>query len=190
MRKLSHLSAFMTVSALLFVGCGEQTSPVEIPLDQLDGPTLRSASAGTVNTTFNNLAGLTATGTATVKCINQGTHVVVHLSGLRTKGVYTVWVFTYESPGFDGMDPRVNRIGVGALGANDGSQNSFRASASGEGQLSQTMPPGALSAFGNAGACLPLDEFEFHLVVFSHTDGQTHGPVPGPGFPEGGFIFD
>jgi hypothetical protein len=31
-------------------------------------------------------------GSASAKCINQGTHIVIHLSGLLPKAVYTAWL--------------------------------------------------------------------------------------------------
>src|SRR5262249_54265970 len=35
---------------------------------------------------------MTAKGTASVKCINTGTHSVLHFSGLLPNGVYTAWL--------------------------------------------------------------------------------------------------
>jgi len=118
-----------------------------------------------------------ASGTSSVKCIQSGTHVVIHLSGLIPKGVYSVDVVTFKAPGFDGTFENV--IGVGALGPNDGSQNTFIASASGEGQISVIHPSGPLSLFGEVASCLQ-DEFEFQLVGVYHLDGMSHGPTPGP----------
>src|SRR5439155_20005338 len=80
---------------------------------------------------------LKASGKASVKCVNKGTHVVVELSGLIPKGTYTIWYVSFDKDG--------NFTGVGSLGLNDGSQNHFVASASGEGQLSAIMPSGPLS---------------------------------------------
>jgi len=129
---------------------------------------------------------------AEAKCVRKGTHVVIHLSGLIPNGVYTVWVLVFDGPfpaGPDGAAPFPfgNLVGVGSLGANDGSENSFKASASGEGQISVNMPPGPLSttppwlagtAPYDVGGCL-LDEFEFHLVGVYHFDGKSYGPTPG-----------
>lgn len=177
------------LASLAFAGC-EDSSPFSPTAATARAEPLSSAAAAspTINTTFNNLGGLSATGSATVKCVTTGTKITIHLNGLRPKGVYTGWLFTYMPPGFDGT--QVNLDGVGSLGASDGSQNSFKASASGTGQLSVIMPTGDLSVFGNAGSCLPVDEAAgFHFVIFFHTDAMTHGPITGPGFPEGGFIM-
>jgi len=121
-----------------------------------------------------------ATVTASVKCLPDGTHAVLHMTGLIPKGVYTVWVIVFNGP----FDPSFSTlVGVGALGANDGSQNSFQASASGEGQLSVIMPATTLLAVPyDVTDCL-MDEIEVHLVGVYHFDGKTYGP--GPGFPHG-----
>ena len=83
--------------------------------------------------------------------------------------------------GFGGFDPTfANLIGLGALGSNDGAHNAFRASASGEGEVSAITPPGPLSVFGSMGGCALIDEFEAHVVGAYHIDGQSHGPSLGP----------
>ncbi len=120
---------------------------------------------------FNKVSGY-----AQVKCINAGTHVVMHFKGLIPNGVYTVWVVTFQSPGFE--ETLSNVIGVGALGAGDGSQNSFTASAAGTASLSATMPTGAMSEFGTVGSCLG-SEYEIQFWSIYHMDGLTHGGSPG-----------
>lgn len=123
-------------------------------------------------------------GRATVKCINKGTHTVIHVSGLIPNGVYTIWQLVFKAPGFDGTF--ANLVGVGALGANDGGDNAFRASAAGEGAVSAITPGGPLSALApgattkyDIAACSLQDEFEVHYVGAYHLDGRTYGPVPG-----------
>jgi hypothetical protein len=117
------------------------------------------------------------TGRAAVKCDKRGTHVVMQVSGLIPKGVYTIWVLTFSPPGFT---PNLeNMTGVGALGAPDGSQNTFVASASGQAALSAHHPAGPLSEFGEVSGCL-FDEFEFQLLANYHPDGQTYGGFGGP----------
>ena len=133
---------------------------------------------------------LRASGRGSAKCVQQGTQVTIHMSGLIPKGVYTIWVVIFDGP-FPAENPGKpfpfgNLVGVGALGPDDGSENTFEASASGEGQISVIMPPGPLSDFGppfldqkyDVEGCL-LDEFEFHLVGVYHFDGMSYGPVPG-----------
>lgn len=129
-----------------------------------------------------------ASGTAGIKCGRRGTHAVLQLSGLIPNGVYTVWVATFQFPGL--TPDFANLIGLGALGAPDGSQNVFVASANGTAALSVFHPPGDFSIFGSTD-CL-ADEFEVVLWIPLHLDGQTHGGVPGDecelGF-QGGFRF-
>jgi hypothetical protein len=117
-------------------------------------------------------------GTASVKCIEQGTLVTLHLTGLIPNGVYTAWNVVFQAPGFEPTFSNV--IGLGALGTPDGSHNTFRASPTGQGSLSAITPPGPLSTVGEIGACALRDEFEWHVVGAYHIDGQTHGPVLGP----------
>ena len=121
---------------------------------------------------------ITPTGRAADKCIESGTHTVLHFSDLIPNATYTVWQLVFRAPGFVG-NPMINLIGLGALGPNDGSGNSFRTSSSGEGELSAVTPAGALSAFGSIGACA-LDHFEVHYVAGYHIDGMTYGATPGP----------
>lgn len=117
-----------------------------------------------------------ASGWADVKCINMGTHVTVHLMGLIPNGIYTIWTVPMKDPGYNGtLD---NTIGVGALGAGDGSQNAFTASADGTASLSVTVPAESLSIFGAVGGCFG-SEFEVLLATAYHMDGLTHGPTPG-----------
>ena len=121
---------------------------------------------------------ITPTGRASVKCIEGGTHTVLHYSDLLPNATYTVWQLAFASPGFQGS-PGANLIAIGALGPNDGSGNVFHTSAAGEGELSAVTPAGPLSIMGSLGACA-LDEFEVHYVAAYHFDGQTWGRFPGP----------
>lgn len=120
---------------------------------------------------FNKVSGW-----ADIKCINKGTHVVVHLSGLIPNGVYTMWVVPFKSPGFE--ETLANVIGVGALGPVDGSKNSFIASPAGTASLSAIMPAGLLSEFGSVSGCLS-SEYQVQIWGAYHIDGLTHGGSPG-----------
>ena len=129
-------------------------------------------------------------GSASVKCVTQGTHVTLHLTNLIPNGVYTVWNLVFKAPGFD--PSFANLIGLGAMGSPDGAQNSFRASANGEGSVSAITGAGSLSMVGSIGACALTDEFEWHVVGAYHLDGQTHGATLGPdgtAVEQFGFIF-
>ena len=119
-------------------------------------------------------------GWADVKCIKKGTHVVMHLQGLIPNGVYTIWVLTFKSPGFNPTlpNPFVNLNGNGALGAPDGSQNAFKAGSDGTAELSVVMPAESLSNFGSVPNCLG-DVYETHIVAAYHSDQLTHGGSPG-----------
>jgi len=129
-----------------------------------------------------------AKGNALIKCGQRGTHVVLQVSGLIPNGVYTVWVATFQAPGL--TPDFANLIGLGALGAPDGSDNVILASSQGTAQLSVFHPAGDFSIFGSSD-CLS-EEFEVLLWLPLHLDGQTHGGVPGDecqlGF-QGGFRF-
>src|SRR6185503_11846439 len=110
-----------------------------------------------------------ANGTAMVKCVQKGTHVVIQLSGLIPNGVYTIWVGVFQAPGL--TPDYSNIIALGALGQPDGSQNAFVASAHGEAVISAFQPSGPLSAFDDrdSAGCL-LDEFEVLFFVGLHLD--------------------
>lgn len=124
-----------------------------------------------------------AQGEIAVKCIPQGTHVVLHLSNLIPKGVYTIWNVTFDENGFQvphPLDLAPSFIGVGPSGPSDGSRNTFTASASGRASISTITPAGPLGVFGEIGACALTDEFEWHVVGLYHMDGLSHGADLGP----------
>lgn len=129
-------------------------------------------------------------GSASVKCVTQGTHVTLHLTNLIPNGVYTIWNVAFKAPGFD--PSFANLIGLGAIGSADGAQNNFKASASGEGSVSAITGAGPLSMVGSIGACALTDEFEWHVVGAYHLDGQSHGATLGPAgtaVEQFGFVF-
>ncbi|MCI0744062.1 MAG: hypothetical protein L0Y58_01535 [Verrucomicrobia subdivision 3 bacterium] len=118
-------------------------------------------------------------GRALVKCIQPGSLVVVHLSGLIPNGQYTCWIPAFDPPGFDGT--LNNAFTFGPLGAQDGSENAFVADADGEGQIAGILPAGPMSIIHKRDfdGCL-TDEVEFHVALAYHIDGETYGPTPGP----------
>jgi hypothetical protein len=126
---------------------------------------------------------------AEAQCQGDGTHVVIHLSGLIPKGTYTIWTLVFTGPfpagPIDGKPfPFGNLAGIGPLGTSDGSENSFQASDSGEGEITAFMAPTALASgppfapYYDLTGCL-LNEVEFHLVGVYHSDGMTYGSGPG-----------
>lgn len=136
----------------------------EIPMLAPDGHQLTLAEFSTVN------------GWANFKCLNMGTHGVFHMKGLIPKGMYTMWIFTFKEPGADGT--LNNRIGAGAFGAPDGSNNAFVASADGTASISLKLPGGSLGGYGTVGDCLS-SVYESHIIVAYHPDQHTHGDGPG-----------
>ncbi len=121
-------------------------------------------------------------GSATAECVKEGTRVALQLTGLIPNGVYTAWTDIYNAPGFTpelAFIPDFARVGIGALGATDGSESIFKASPKGEASLSAVIPAGPLSVFGEIGACA-LDEYEFQIWGAYHIDGKTYGTKPGP----------
>ena len=125
-------------------------------------------------------------GRAAVKCLAEGSHVVVHLSGLVPNGQYSAWIVAFKPPGFDPdptlpNPPAANAVTAGPLGAQDGSQNGFVADDEGEGQISGILPPGPMSLLHlvDFDGCL-TDYAGFQVHIAYHVDGSTHGPVQGP----------
>lgn len=138
-------------------------------------------------------------GSIVAKCIDQGTYVSMRLQNLIPLGLYTLWIDLFEEPGFD-ADTRdidealANEIGIGAVGPNDGSQSTFRASETGEAMYTGIIPPGELSMAGEVGACalpgpsfnrdlpkqLPDPPYELQIVGAYKLDDKSHGPEPGP----------
>lgn len=115
-------------------------------------------------------------GSVTLECLNEGTRVMVHTSDLIDKGVYTIWVVVWDNNGV--------LVGAGPLGANDGSENAFRASESGEGHIvgiheptTMTLPPGNESEYEK---CLLTDHPTVFIVGGYHNDDETHGAKAGP----------
>lgn len=117
-------------------------------------------------------------------CLRSGTHTAIQLSGLIPDGVYTIWVFAVRASG--------EVVGVGSLGARDGSENGFISYENGDGEIWATMPGGPLSITGMISPCWLTGEFEVRVVAAYHLDGETHGPAPGPSgsfFEHFGFTF-
>lgn len=123
-----------------------------------------------------------------LKCLEKGTHVSMHLSGLVPRALYTVWVvvFDEDDKGRGFIDDRnlatatKNIVGWAPLGKNDGSENVFRPSASDEAQLTaidrpDTWPNGPAAGTGRKSEKCLLDEFEVHFVGGFHLDDETQG---------------
>jgi hypothetical protein len=108
----------------------------------------------------------TVSGKAEITYLQQGSKVALSLQGLIPNGVYSIWVLTFQLPGYHGTF--ANLIGNGALGSNDGSQNTFRASFDGTAFLSTIMYAESLSIFGSVGNCL-CSEYEVHIVAAYHS---------------------
>lgn len=130
------------------------------------------------------------TGSISVRCVDRGTQINMHLEHLIPRATYRIWLLKFKAPGFSiGPPPDFsNLIGEGALGPEGRSSNTFAASASGQGQITRVQRPGPLSEtlpvppFANepAGRCLLTDEFEWHVVGAFQQPGQPAGPNVGP----------
>ena len=141
---------------------------------------------------FNKMAGY-----ATIKCVDKGTHVVMHLTGLIPKGIYTIWTLVYVAPGFDGVNVPLNRVGFGALGDIDGGANSnaFTASEAGTASISVMRPAGKLMTDGSVNphpdyeipGCFG-DVFEVHLALAYHLNNTAAAPGPPPTWIVQGFF--
>jgi hypothetical protein len=121
--------------------------------------------------TYGNF--MRVSGTANVKCVTSGSSITVTMNNLIPKGIYTLWIQTFNAPGFDGT--MNNLSGYGAVNGH----NNFRASAGGSGQLSVTLPAGLLSMQGSVGDCLVSSDMDFHIIGVYQSTGQTFGWTPG-----------
>ena len=110
--------------------------------------------------------------------MNNGTQITLQLTGLIPNGVYTAWIVTFRSPGFDPTFAKLS--GLGTLGTSDGTHNILRASGTGEASLTTITPEGKLSVMGKLEECALEDELEFHVVCAYHRDGATWGAGLGP----------
>lgn len=123
-------------------------------------------------------------GRVRLKCLEKGTHVSLHLRGLVPGALYTAWVVVFDDPGFiDTRDLRTlgqHLAGFAPLGKNDGSENVFRPSATGEAQITAIDRPApwpngpAANTDRESEHCL-LDEYELHIIGGYHLDGQNQG---------------
>jgi hypothetical protein len=116
-----------------------------------------------------------AAGSIAVRCTDSGTHVAMSLNGLIPHGTYTVWVAKPDP----NDQTHMKMIGVGALGKDDGSENSFTADENGFAYVTATNPGGKLSTFGTIGGCWLTGEPMVQIAGVYHIDGTTHGPVVG-----------
>jgi len=122
---------------------------------------------------FNSVSG-----NADIKYLTRGTRVALTVKGLIPNGVYSIWLHTFQAPGFHGS--LINLIGNGALATGDGRDNNFTASIDGTTSISTMIYNEALSISGAVGICL-CSEYEAHVVVAYHSAdpgniGDPHNP--------------
>lgn len=119
-------------------------------------------------------------GSATLKCVQKGTHVTVHAWDLFDQGLYTVWVAILDGD---------TVVGAAPLGPNDGSQSEFRASASGRGSLVAIDESAPLTADTSddplyadyvTPTCLLDSEYTVEIAGAYHYDDMVHGSQPRP----------
>ena len=89
---------------------------------------------------FDNVSG-----TMQIQELMEGTRVTFEFTGLIPGGVYTLWADYYAAPGL--TDDFAHGQALGALGAADGSENTFTAAEDGTITFATVMPAGPLSWF-------------------------------------------
>lgn len=109
------------------------------------------------------------TGTASVKCIQKGTHVKIELQGLIPNGLYDIFI--------NGQNESGSLFGV--LTSEASAPTVFTANREGNASINAILPSGPLSIRGTITDCL-IDSDFFTFSVIYHADGMTYGPVPGP----------
>jgi hypothetical protein len=124
-----------------------------------------------------------ANGNVSLQCTKKGTEITAEFTGLIPNAVYSVWIVVW-GPGPAKPDGS-NLIGVGPVGASDGSQNHFVSSATGTGGVSAITPAETLPEIAYAiGNCLLSNDDpnigEVDIAVGYHLDGQTHGSISSP----------
>ncbi len=167
MRKTPPLA--LLALAALFSACGG-----EVPLQPSapEGPSFAAAAAAAPTTLNGSVLDPAqgeddATGSVTLRCVNKGTLLTAHFAGLAPKAVYTIWV--------------IGTTTLGAAGPSDGSQNFFTSSSAGTGALTVLISPNDLGSFTQTNWPDCIDASNLAVVVLDgHTDGLSHGPVPGP----------
>ena len=115
-------------------------------------------------------------GLAEVTTPDLGTNVAMDLQGLIPGGLYSLWVLTFEPPGFHGTYDRLAGYGTFAMTGTGG--NTFTASSSGTASISGNMNAQQLSAFGSVRNCL-CTEYEVHIMAAYHSNNLIKNGDPG-----------
>lgn len=107
-----------------------------------------------------------AKGAGTYSCENGVGKVNIAFENLVPNGVYTMW---HDFAVWPPTDPFLGFYDL-PFGARDGSENTFRADAEGRAQFVRTITP-----------CLQLsgEQLISELAIAWHSDGKTHGSLPG-----------
>ncbi|MEM7641804.1 MAG: hypothetical protein AAF366_04690 [Pseudomonadota bacterium] len=107
-----------------------------------------------------------ARGDGRYRCENGTGHVDVRFTGLVPGGLYTMW---HDFAIWPPTDPFIGFYDT-PFGARDGSENAFRADGEGDAHFVRTITP-----------CLQLsgEQLISELAIAWHSDGKTHGPIPG-----------
>lgn len=122
-----------------------------------------------------------AEGAVIVKCTEQGTHSVTHLSGLIPKGVYSAWIDVFEvGSGTGDLDHRIGRFEYAEIDEKGKSKgNVFRASDQGEGHIAGFVQPRVLDEGGDnevkISGCMLEDVenelYDWRVLGIYHIDG-------------------
>ena len=115
-------------------------------------------------------------GVAEVTTPGQGTSVALDLQGLIPGGLYSLWVLTFETPGFHGTYDHL--VGYGAFALTGTGGNTFTAGSSGTTSISGTMHAQSLSVFGSVRNCL-CTEYEVHIIAAYHLNNLIKNGNPG-----------
>lgn len=107
-----------------------------------------------------------AKGTGTYTCVNGEGHVKVNFENLVPNGLYTMW---HDFAVWPPTDPFKGFYDL-PFGARDGSENAFRADASGSADFDRKITP-----------CLQLsgEQLISELAIAWHSDEKTYGPDTG-----------
>ena len=107
-----------------------------------------------------------AEGKGSYTCQDGKAHVLVRFKRLVPNGVYTMW---HDFMAWPPTEPFTGTYDL-PIGARDGSESVFRADAEGHAVVERRFRP-----------CLQLsgEHLMSDLAIAYHSDGETHGPVPG-----------
>lgn len=131
-----------------------------------------------------------AQGAIIVKCTEKGTHVVLHLTDLLPKGLYSIRNRLFE-PGTRTLIGQLGYTETDEKGKSKGNISSIQASKTGEGRIRGIIRAGALAEIG---ACMLEDvdaaAYDWHTVAIYQMDGTPELDAAGTFVEQGAFQFN